>query len=236
MGLRTTLIAALLLLLAPFALAIPVEMAKDLDDLLERAPMILVAELAPRPGVRPTPPPDTPEEVEINVLAVLKGDARTGLMRYTTLMVLRPGERYVLFGRWSLMPSRLILSPRTDLKSLEGKSLREQVLLLAKERREYIEHAISVMEGERARIDELTGTPPAAESIGRAEALRLAAEVVFDRVKIPAGTAPKLEETQDTFVVTYPNNPAPGTLGADYHARVTIDKRSGRVIKVLGGS
>lgn len=68
-----------------------------------------------------------------------------------------------------------------------------------------------------------------------ARAIDLARQACTNRVAIPPGVVPAVERSGDRVVVTFPTTLAPGTRGADYHARVTLDAASGRVIEILGG-
>ena len=43
-----------------------------------------------------------------------------------------------------------------------------------------------------------------------------------------------MEERGVLTVVTFKTVLKPGTLGADYHAQVTLDSKTGKVLKVLG--
>lgn len=44
-----------------------------------------------------------------------------------------------------------------------------------------------------------------------------------------------VEETDDDLIVTFPTNHPVGVRGADFHARVVIDKLTGKVKEILGG-
>lgn len=72
--------------------------------------------------------------------------------------------------------------------------------------------------------------------ITRANAARLAFRAATEVVNIPARTAPVVEERGDELVVTFPTAIPIGVLGPAYHARVFLDRRTGAVRKILGGS
>jgi hypothetical protein len=66
-------------------------------------------------------------------------------------------------------------------------------------------------------------------------AVELARQACAGKVELPGDVAPSVVRSAGRVVVTFPTTLAPGTRGADYHARVTLDEASGRVVQVLGG-
>jgi hypothetical protein len=79
--------------------------------------------------------------------------------------------------------------------------------------------------------------PEAALTTGeRARLIGAALKELEDKVAVPERAPAFIEETASTYVVTFPifyTRPMPA---ASYFAQVTIDKASGRVTGVLGGS
>lgn len=78
-------------------------------------------------------------------------------------------------------------------------------------------------------------TVPGATVTSDAQAIALARQACAGKVAVPADVEPSVARRGDMVVVTFPTSLPPGTRGADYHARVTIDTSTGRVVEVLGG-
>jgi hypothetical protein len=55
------------------------------------------------------------------------------------------------------------------------------------------------------------------------------------KVDVPPGIEPLVYRGRDYSVVTFPTNLREGMPGADYHARVILDTRTGRVVDIQGG-
>lgn len=71
--------------------------------------------------------------------------------------------------------------------------------------------------------------------ISEERAIELARQACVGKVEIPADVRPSVVQRGPSLLVTFPTTLAPGTRGADYHAQVTIDAATGRVIEILGG-
>ncbi len=71
--------------------------------------------------------------------------------------------------------------------------------------------------------------------ISETKAVELARAACAGKAEIPAGTAARVVFDAGRCVVTFPTALAPGTRGSDYHAKVTLDARTGAVIEVLSG-
>lgn len=52
-------------------------------------------------------------------------------------------------------------------------------------------------------------------------------------IEMPQGIAPQLRTTGDLWIVTFPMPLPPGTRGPDYYAQIQVDRRTGKVMKVL---
>jgi hypothetical protein len=82
-------------------------------------------------------------------------------------------------------------------------------------------------------------TPPESKGesalISDEQAVAAARAACADRVAIPATSRPRVEFAGGRCVVTFPTDLPKGTRGADWHARVTLDARTGAVLEVLGG-
>ena len=72
--------------------------------------------------------------------------------------------------------------------------------------------------------------------ISKSEALEIAKESIEGKVKIPSDIAPLILEEDEKYIVVFPTNLPLGVRGPDYYARIDIDKFSGEVLKILGGS
>lgn len=70
-------------------------------------------------------------------------------------------------------------------------------------------------------------------SLTQREAVDIAAEASHEAMSIPEGVKPVVEETETTFVVTYPMKLPPGVLGGDYYTKVTVDKNTGKIAQLL---
>jgi predicted small secreted protein len=64
-------------------------------------------------------------------------------------------------------------------------------------------------------------------------ALRIAHERIKDDIVIPTDCKPEISVKDDKYVITYPFRLAPGWRGPDYHAKVTVDARTGEILEVL---
>jgi hypothetical protein len=70
--------------------------------------------------------------------------------------------------------------------------------------------------------------------ISRKKAIALAKKAIKGKVSYPPGTPILVEERGVLTLVTFKTVLKPNTLGADYHAEVTLDAKTGEVLKVLG--
>lgn len=70
-------------------------------------------------------------------------------------------------------------------------------------------------------------------SLTQQEAVEIAAEASHEAMSIPEGVKSVVEETETTFVVTYPMNLPPGVRGGDYYTKVTVDKNTGKIRQLL---
>jgi hypothetical protein len=76
-------------------------------------------------------------------------------------------------------------------------------------------------------------TEPA--DITGAEAEQIAREAIEGIVDLSGGPV-TVETDGGSYVVTFRRNDPPGVRGPDYDAKVTLDRGSGEVIEILGGS
>ncbi|HLX64569.1 MAG TPA: hypothetical protein VKX17_25070 [Planctomycetota bacterium] len=68
------------------------------------------------------------------------------------------------------------------------------------------------------------------------QAIALARKACEGKVELPADAPVKVLVEGGNYIVIFLQRHPPGELGADYHARVTIDAASGKVIQILAGS
>jgi hypothetical protein len=76
----------------------------------------------------------------------------------------------------------------------------------------------------------------ASGEISRERAVAIAREAIQGHVELTSPADVQIERKGKTFVVTFPRSNPPDVLAADYDARVTIDVRTGDVLKILGAS
>ena len=76
---------------------------------------------------------------------------------------------------------------------------------------------------------------PEASSDEEAVYVASALAAIQGKVDVPPGTKPVVCKAGDYTVVTFPTNLQEGMPGSDYHARVTLDTRTGRVVDIYGG-
>jgi hypothetical protein len=68
------------------------------------------------------------------------------------------------------------------------------------------------------------------------KAVKVAEEASRKVMNIPRDVEPVIEQTKDNIIVTYPLVLPKGVRGADYYTKVTIDKKTGKLISLLVGS
>jgi hypothetical protein len=81
----------------------------------------------------------------------------------------------------------------------------------------------------------VSAEPTSDKPLTQEDAVQRARATAVDKVHIPNDAAAVVEQTPEAFVVTFPIQLPPGIRGADFHARIWIDRRSGRATKILGG-
>ena len=65
------------------------------------------------------------------------------------------------------------------------------------------------------------------------DAIRLSRQACDGKVDVPADAQVTVTETNGNFVVTFPQPLQPDVLHGDYYARVTIQKATGKIVKIL---
>lgn len=76
--------------------------------------------------------------------------------------------------------------------------------------------------------------PKPAARLSRKKAIALAKRAIRGKVSYPPDTPIEVRERGKETIVTFKTVLKPGTLGADYHAQVTLDSKTGKVVQVLG--
>jgi hypothetical protein len=69
--------------------------------------------------------------------------------------------------------------------------------------------------------------------IQQKEAVRIADTASRKVISIPKNLKPVVEETWTSFIVTYPTTLPPGVRGSDYYTKATVNKRTGKIKKLL---
>jgi hypothetical protein len=81
----------------------------------------------------------------------------------------------------------------------------------------------------------VSAEPPSGKPLAQEDAVQRARAAAVGKVHIPDNAAAVVEQTPEAFVVTFPIQLPPGTRGADFYARIWIDRGSGQVTKMLAG-
>ena len=68
------------------------------------------------------------------------------------------------------------------------------------------------------------------------EAVEIARRAVVGKADVPASAPTEVEFENDRVIVIFRTQLPPGTRGADYHAKVTLNARTREVMQILGGS
>lgn len=72
--------------------------------------------------------------------------------------------------------------------------------------------------------------------ITEAQAIEIARRAIQGKVDLQSPDAVKVRRERGRYVVIFEHYNPPGVRGPDYDAQVTIDRASGDVIELLGGS
>ena len=67
--------------------------------------------------------------------------------------------------------------------------------------------------------------------ITKGTAIKIAEKVSRKATSFPDNLKPLVKETELYFIVTYPMTLLHGTRGGDYYTKVTIEKKSGKLMK-----
>ena len=77
-------------------------------------------------------------------------------------------------------------------------------------------------------------TPPSPSMISNEKAIELARKACEGKVNIPANAETRVIARDGTTTVFFLQKLPPGTLGGDYHAKVDLDSKTGKVTGILG--
>lgn len=159
---RVTAVFAVLVFSAGTCLAIMVTQFTDTDAFIARASDIVIARCVSVPKDWQSHN-DNLYPASIEVLKVLKGSRSLGKRTVATIYPMEPGSTYMIatgngmaFGTNYIAVAELAvvpLSPGSDLKTLEGKSLKEQVLQVFSWRRAVLEYKLRPLEEEKKALD-----------------------------------------------------------------------------------
>lgn len=75
-----------------------------------------------------------------------------------------------------------------------------------------------------------------AAHITEAQAIEIARRAIQGKIDLQSPDAVKVRRERGRYVVIFEHDNPPGVRGADYDAKVTIDRATGDVIELLGGS
>jgi hypothetical protein len=78
--------------------------------------------------------------------------------------------------------------------------------------------------------------PEDAAAIDEAEAVEIARRAVAGRITLTEGGPVTVDAVGDAYVVTFKYEAPPDVLGPDYDAQVTLERATGKVLKILAGS
>jgi hypothetical protein len=166
---RALLTATLLLFVAPSANAILVYPFTDTKTFAGHATEVIIADcLEPDPS--PGPKVDGVTAVEADVVKVLKGNCKTGKAKLATIgQPMEKGHRYpmVSFGGSALGTDFLAQADLAvvevpagfDLKTLDGKTVPEQIQLVFDARREQVRFRLIQLQQEKAALDRTVPKP-----------------------------------------------------------------------------
>jgi hypothetical protein len=165
---RALLVAATLLVLAPAANANPVYIFTDTKTFAGQATEVIVADcLDPDPDPGPKGGVTT---VRVDVVRVLKGNRKTGPAKLATIgQPMENGRRYMMasFGGSALGTDFLAQADLAvvevpagfDLKTLDGKTVVEQMQLVFDARREQVRERLIQMEQEKKALEKTVPKP-----------------------------------------------------------------------------
>ena len=210
---RSLLATAALLLSAPLAQTLPIQLFSDTNTFAERATDVLVAECLD-PDAMPGPKLNGVTAVEVSVVKVLKGERKVGKTKLATIgQPMEKGRRYMMVSSGGAALDTGFLTNAElavveipagfDLKTLDGKTTVEQVQLIFDARREQVRVLLAQLEREKALLAKTAPKEPAklkpaytdeeaAALAKRAE--ELAAEVTAGKRKHPTTFEAALEE------------------------------------------
>ena len=160
MKLRTT--GIVLLVAVSTAMSVIISPFTGWDDLTTKSPDIIIARCATTPN---TPAIDGVIWSDIEVLAVLKGDAKPGVARMVSQYWPRQGERFLMFATYqsnqlyraynATVAYRIVpLSRYFPTNELAGKSLDEQIRLVLRRRLEDVNRELERLAKEKSRLEE----------------------------------------------------------------------------------
>jgi hypothetical protein len=163
------LLTASLLLLAPAAYALPIHPFTDTETFAGRATEVLVADCLD-PDARPGPKLNGVTAVDVEVIKVLKGSRKAGKAKLATIgQPMEKGRRYMMagFGGSALGTDFLAqadlavveVPARFDLKTLDGKTVPEQMQLVFDARREQVRLRLIQLQQEKTALDRTAPKP-----------------------------------------------------------------------------
>jgi hypothetical protein len=173
--LRIPLAAVGLILLATTATALPILPFIDTKAFAAKATDVLIAECLD-PDAMPGPKVNGVTGVQVDVVKVMKGERKTGKVTLSTAgQPMEKGKRYMMasFGGSALNTGFLtnaelgvVEVPATfDIKTLDGKTLTEQIQMVFDARREQVRILAIQIEQEKKSLEKTTPKPPDAPKL-----------------------------------------------------------------------
>jgi hypothetical protein len=157
--------------ICPAAFGVKISTFKDAGSIVEYARDIIVADCVSIPTNKPVLMDDL-HKVEVRVIRTLKGDKQSGNQIIASVDPMTPGKRYLLYslGVWVGEPGGIpvtdfLAAPKLsvveipsdfDLKSLDGKDVKEQVQSIFSRRLFEVERQLAPLLEEKALLEKVT--------------------------------------------------------------------------------
>ena len=165
---KTHISFVILLTATVAALAIPVSRFTNWQDLIEKSPDVFIVKCITTLDINTTKPTlitDGMINSEIEVVSVLKGDAKTGLTHLASQYWPNPGERYLIFANYlnadhvafgynAIESYRVIpLNRYFRTNDLNGKTLNEKIQVIMTNRLRDLNDEVARDNEEKQRIE-----------------------------------------------------------------------------------
>ena len=159
---KLSIVVAILVLSATVAWAVKITLFADMDFYINRGKQIVIADFIAAHNTHHYE--DGLYTAEVDVVRVLAGQTRVGKLRVLTIYPMTRGTRYLFYSlagppEFQAIPelSVVALPDGFDLSRLDGKSLREQLLLILETRRFQVGHELKERQEEQKLLDKALG-------------------------------------------------------------------------------